>query len=145
MLSFRGFVRWLSERQEEEAEEEEPPTLERGDNFVRLLTIHRAKGLEFPVVILTDLAHKGGGREDFIIDRSGERIAIKAGDQKSHFWTRNYEELSHWAEKRGEAEEGRPLYVGMTRARDFLVLPVFWVKEKKDGKKDITGSRFLKY
>ena len=145
MLSFRGFVRWLSERQEEEAEEEEPPTLERGDNFVRLLTIHRAKGLEFPVVILADLAHKSGGREDFIIDRSGERIAIKAGDQKSNFWTRNYEELSQWEEKRGEAEEGRLLYVGMTRARDFLVLPVFWVKEKKDGKKDIPGSSFLKY
>jgi ATP-dependent exoDNAse (exonuclease V) beta subunit len=33
----------------------------------------------------------------------------------------------------------------MTRARDFLVLPVFWVKEKKDGKKDISGSSFLKY
>lgn len=145
MLSFRGFVRWLSERQEEEAEEEEPPTLERGDDFVRLLTIHRAKGLEFPVVILADLAHKDGGREDFIIDRSGERIAIKIGDQKSRFWTRNYEELRQWEEKRGEAEERRLLYVGMTRARDFLVLPVFWVKEKKDGKKDIPKSSFLNY
>jgi ATP-dependent helicase/nuclease subunit A len=145
MLSFRGFVRWLSERQEEEAEEEEPPTLERGDNFVRLLTIHRAKGLEFPVVILVDLAREGGGLEDFIIDRSGERIAIKIGDKKSRFWTRNYEELSQWEEKRGEAEERRLLYVGMTRARDFLVLPVFWVKEKKDGKKDIPDSSFLNY
>ncbi|OGQ05521.1 MAG: hypothetical protein A2026_14905 [Deltaproteobacteria bacterium RBG_19FT_COMBO_46_12] len=145
MLSFRGFVRWLSERQEEEAEEEEPSTLERGDNFVRLLTIHRAKGLEFPMVILTDLAHKGGGREDFIMDRNGERIAIKVGDQKSCFWTRNYQELSQWEEKRGEAEERRLLYVGMTRARDFLVLPVFWVKEKKAGKKDIPEGSFLKY
>jgi ATP-dependent exoDNAse (exonuclease V) beta subunit len=145
MLSFRGFVRWFSERQEEEAEEEEPPTLERGDNFVRLLTIHRAKGLEFPIVILVDLAREGGGREDFIIDRNGERIAIKIGDQKSRFWTRNYEELSQWEEKRGEAEERRLLYVGMTRARDFLVLPVFWVKEKKDGKKDIPRSSFLNY
>jgi len=145
MLSFRGFVRWLSERQEEEAEEEEPPTLERGDNFVRLLTIHRAKGLEFPVVILTDLAHQAGGREDFIIDRNGERIAVKVGDQKSHFWTRNYEELRQWEEKRGEAEERRLLYVGMTRARDFLVLPVFWVKEKKGGKKEVPESSFLNY
>jgi phosphate transport system ATP-binding protein len=45
-LSFRGFARWLAERQEEEAEEEEPPTLERGDEFVKLMTIHRAKGSE---------------------------------------------------------------------------------------------------
>jgi len=145
MLSFRGFVHWLSERREEEAEEEEPPTLERGDNFVRLLTIHRAKGLEFPVVILADLAYKAGGREDFIIDRNGERIAIKVGPKDSGFQTANYEELSQWEEKRGEAEERRLLYVGMTRARDFLVLPVFWVKEKKDGKKEVPDSSFLNY
>lgn len=144
MLSFRGFVHWLSERREEEAEEEEPPTLERGDNFVRLLTIYRAKGLEFPVVILADLAHKGGRREDFIIDRNGERIAIKVGDQKNRFWTRNYEEMSEWEEKRGEAEERRVLYVGMTRARDFLVLPVDWVKEKK-GEKEVSKESYLGY
>jgi ATP-dependent helicase/nuclease subunit A len=144
MLSFRGFVHWLSERREEGAEEGEPPTLERGDNFVRLLTIHKAKGLEFPVVILADLAHKASGREDFIIDRGGERIAIKVGDKKSRFWTRNYEAMSEWEEKRGEAEERRLLYVGMTRARDFLVLPVDWVKEK-NGEKQIPEESFLGY
>ncbi len=144
MLSFRGFVHWLSERREEEAEEEEPPTLERGDNFVRLLTIYRAKGLEFPVVILADLAHKASGREDFIIDRNGERIAIKVGDKKNRFWTRNYEEMSEWEEKRGEAEERRVLYVGMTRARDFLVLPINWVKEKK-GEKQVPEESYLGY
>jgi ATP-dependent exoDNAse (exonuclease V) beta subunit len=144
MLSFRGFVRWLSEREEEEADEEEPPTVERGDNFVRLLTIHRAKGLEFPVVILADLGHKAGGREDFIIDRKGQRIAIKVGAKDRGFQTRNYEELSDWEGKRGEAEERRLLYVGMTRARDFLVLPVYWVKEKKEEKEVPEGS-FLGY
>ncbi|MGQ9646273.1 MAG: UvrD-helicase domain-containing protein [Thermodesulfobacteriota bacterium] len=144
MLSFRGFVHWLSEREEEEVEEEEPPTLERGDNFVRLLTIYRAKGLEFPMVILADLAHKGGKREDFIIDRNGERIAIKVGDKKNRFWTRNYEEMSEWEKKRGEAEERRVLYVGMTRARDFLVLPVYWVKEKK-GEKEVPKESYLGY
>jgi ATP-dependent exoDNAse (exonuclease V) beta subunit len=144
MLSFRGFVHWLSERREEEAEEEEPPTLERGDNFVRLLTIYRAKGLEFPVVILADLAHKAGGREDFIIDRSGERIAIKVGPKDSGFQTANYEKMSQWEEKRGEAEERRVLYVGMTRARDFLVLPINWVKEKK-GEKQVPEVSFLSY
>ncbi len=142
MLSFRGFVRWLSERQEEEAEEEEPPTLERGDNFVRLLTIHRAKGLEFPMVILADLGRKENLRENLIIDRSGERVGIKAGDEKSRFWTRNFKELNKWEEKRAKAEERRLLYVGMTRARDFLVLPVFWVK-KEDGRMSIPKSSFL--
>jgi ATP-dependent helicase/nuclease subunit A len=144
ILSFRGFVRWLSEREEEEADEEEPPTLERGDDFVRILTIHRAKGLEFPVVILADLGHKGGGREDFILDRNGKRIAIKVGAKDRGFQTRNYEELAEWEEKRGEAEERRLLYVGMTRARDFLVLPVYWTKEKK-GEKEVPEGSFLGY
>ncbi len=145
VLSFRGFVRWLSERQDEEAEEEEPPTLEGGDNFVRLMSIHRAKGLEFPLVILTDLSHQGGGRVDVIIDRREERIALKVGGQESPFCTRDYEEMSQWEKRRGEAEERRLLYVAMTRARDFLVLPVFWVKRKKDGEKDIPNRSFLKY
>jgi ATP-dependent helicase/nuclease subunit A len=144
VLSFRGFVRWLSEREEEEADEEEPPTLERGDDFVRILTIHRAKGLEFPVVILADPGHGGGGREDFILDRNGERIAIKVGAKDRGFQTRNYEELAEWEEKRGEAEERRLLYVGMTRARDFLVLPVYWTKEKK-GEKEVPEGSFLSY
>ena len=89
---------------------------------------------------------KAGGREDFIIDRNGERIAIKVGDKKSRFWTRNYEELSQWEEKRGEAEERRLLYVGMTRARDFLVLPVLLGEgEKRTEKKDTPKSSFLEY
>ncbi len=141
IFSFKTFVRWLSERREEGAEEEEPPTLERGDNFVRLLTIHRAKGLEFPMVILTDLAHTGKVEpEEFIIDRSGGRIAIKVGERENRLWTQNYEEMSQWEERRGDAEERRLLYVGMTRARDFLVLPIYWVEEKGGEKKIQKGS-----
>ncbi|NWG02420.1 MAG: UvrD-helicase domain-containing protein, partial [Syntrophaceae bacterium] len=143
-LSFRGFVRWLAERQEEEAEEEEPPTLERGDEFVKLMTIHRAKGLEFPVVILADLAHQGKKGRDFIVDRKGHRIAIKVGGQDDQFWTRNFEDLSKWEEIRGEAEERRLLYVAMTRARDFSVLPLYWVKDK-NGEPQIPEMSFLKY
>ena len=142
MLSFRGFVRWLSERQEEEAEEEEPPTVERGDNFVRLLSIHKAKGLEFPVVILADLAHKPVGRENFIIDRKGQRIAVKVGRKQDWLRTRNFEAMNEWEEMRGKAEEKRLLYVGMTRARDFLILPVYWVKEK-NGEKEVPEGSFL--
>ncbi len=143
-LSFRGFVRWLAERQEEEAEEEESPTLERGDDFVKLMTIHKAKGLEFPVVILADLDHEGKKGRDFIVDRKGQRIAIKVGRREDKFWTRNFKDLSKWEEIRGEAEEKRLLYVAMTRAREFLVLPLYWVKEK-NGEAQVSEGSFLKY
>lgn len=143
-LSFRGFVRWLAERQDEEAEEEEPPTLERGDDFVKLMTIHRAKGLEFPVVILTDMAYEGNKGREFIVDRKGERVAIKVGSKGEKFWTRNYEELSEWEKIRGDAEEKRLLYVAMTRARDFSVLPLYWAKEK-NGEPYVEEESFLRY
>jgi len=52
--------------------------------------------------------------------------------------------MNQWEEKRGEAEERRLLYVGMTRARDFLVLPINWVKEKK-GEKQVPVDSFLGY
>lgn len=145
LVSFRAFVRWLSERQEEEDEDQEPPALDRGDDFVRLLTFHKAKGLEFPVVILTDLAHKGNDREDLIIDRNGGRIGIKMGSGKHLLQTLNFEELKRWEEQRREAEERRLLYVAMTRARDFLVLPVFWVKDKKGGGMEIPSKSFMAY
>lgn len=145
LIHFRGFVRWLSERQEEEDEEEEPTALERGDDFVHLLTFHKAKGLEFPVVILTDLGHKGSDRANLIIDRNGGRIGIKIGSGKHPLQTLNFEELKKWEEQRREAEERRLLYVAMTRARDFLVLPVFWVKDKKGGAKEIPSESFLGY
>ncbi len=144
MLSFRGFVRWLAERQDEEAEEEEPPTFERGDDFVKLMTIHRAKGLEFPVVILADMAYKGNKGREFIVDRKGEKIGFKVGSKGLDLRTRNYEDLSEWEKRRSEEEAKRLLYVAMTRARDFVVLPLYWAKEK-NGKPNIEEGSFLSY
>ena len=52
-LSFRGFVEHL--RQEADAGRAgEAPILEDGSDGVRIMTVHRAKGLEFPIVILAD-------------------------------------------------------------------------------------------
>ena len=53
-ISFRGFVEEL-EVQAEKAESAEAPVLEEGAEGVRLMTVHSAKGLEFPIVILADM------------------------------------------------------------------------------------------
>ncbi len=53
-ISFRGFVEEL-EAQAEKAESAEAPVLEEGAEGVRLMTVHSAKGLEFPIVILADM------------------------------------------------------------------------------------------
>ena len=52
-ISFRGFIDEL--RAAAESEGAEAPILEESSDGVRLMTVHKAKGLEFPVVILADL------------------------------------------------------------------------------------------
>ena len=52
--SLRPFVRWLSERSATDLPEAESATSEAADNVVRVLTMHQAKGLEFPIVILAE-------------------------------------------------------------------------------------------
>jgi ATP-dependent exoDNAse (exonuclease V) beta subunit len=124
--TFRGFVRWLEERHDEEADEAEAATVEAGDNFVRVLTVHKAKGLEFPVVFLADLAGSKSEREPFIVDRRHRDIAMMLGGKDDGIQTMNYTELKDYELRRSEAEERRLLYVAMTRPRDLLVLPVYW-------------------
>lgn len=128
VLTFRAFVRWLAERKDEEAEEAEAVTVESKDDFVRLMTIHKAKGLEFPMVILTDLAGRGRKGETFIVDRRDEEIAIRLGSKDAGIQTTNFDRLSDYEDLRREAEERRMLYVAMTRARDLLVIPVYFTK-----------------
>jgi ATP-dependent helicase/nuclease subunit A len=138
VYTLRGFVGWLSEREEEQAEEAEAVTVEAGDDFVRLLTVHKAKGLEFPVVILTDLAKTPRHQaERFILDRTDRAIGVLAGAKSGGVRTANYEALSEFEDKRSQAEEQRLLYVAMTRARDFLVIPAYWMSDReatKEGK-----------
>ena len=54
-ISFRGFIDELRE-QAEDGQAGEAPILEEGSDGVRIMTVHKAKGLEFPVVILADLS-----------------------------------------------------------------------------------------
>ena len=56
-LSFRGFVDELR-LAAENAQAAEAPILEEGSDGVRMMTVHKAKGLEFPVVVLADLTCK---------------------------------------------------------------------------------------
>ena len=71
-ISFRGFIEELRE-QAEDGQAGEAPILEEGSDGVRLMTVHKAKGLEFPVVILADIYGKAAavGREP--VSGSGER------------------------------------------------------------------------
>src|SRR3954471_1015920 len=119
-LSFRGFVDEMR-RAAERAHAAEAPILEEGSDGVRLMTVHKAKGLEFPIVILADLTCKLARAEaGRWLDPEHHRCALKIGG-----WS-PIDLLLHDAEEaaRDRAESERLAYVAATRARDVLVIPV---------------------
>ena len=71
-LSFRGFVDELRDAADR-APTPEAPILEEGTDGVRLMTVHKAKGLEFPVVILADIGCKLQSRRRAAPSRRGAR------------------------------------------------------------------------
>jgi ATP-dependent exoDNAse (exonuclease V) beta subunit len=90
---------------------------------VRLMTIHAAKGLEFPVVCLADLGRQPNTKTpDLLVDgeRTGLRLVRLDGAGSSP--ALDYEQLCGERRAREAEEEDRILYVAMTRARERLLL-----------------------
>ncbi len=123
--ALRPFVRWLSQRGLRSLPESESPTTEADDDAVRMLTIHQAKGLEFPVVILPKLQDQPGFGADFIVDRPNQRLEFRLGDPRAPFRTSGYAAALRRDAAYTDAEARRMLYVAATRARDWLFLPSF--------------------
>lgn len=122
------FIDFITDLREHSARLADPPAAGDTSGAVKCMTVHAAKGLEFPVVILPDLfrkPHTIGG--NWIFSRK-EGIAFKIKDPLHPFGERResdrYKTLRD-AERAGdEAESKRLLYVAMTRAMDMLVLPI---------------------
>ena len=115
------------------AETAESPVGEPGD-FVRLMTVHKAKGLEFPVVILASMAFKPRALDRVpLLDRGARRLECSLvstaleparGADKSRFESAGYEACFKLETDAQEHERRRVLYVAATRAADQLVIPV---------------------
>ena len=118
-ISFRGFVEELA-AQAEKAEATEAPVLEEDSDGVRLMTVHGAKGLEFPVVILADLTANIAARDpDQFVDAEKKLCATRL--LRCAPWELLDNEGSESFRER--AEGVRVAYVAATRARDLLVVP----------------------
>src|SRR5450830_928063 len=132
-----AFLRWAVEAGDA-AGEGESQVDDEGD-VVHLLTIHKAKGLEFPIVVLVGGALGGGGRGgEPIVDRAARRLAIKlkaelSGAAARDLEPRAYTDLNSNEKKMSGSEARRLLYVAATRARDRLVVSCFGKLTTKDG------------
>ncbi|HYA36083.1 MAG TPA: UvrD-helicase domain-containing protein [Candidatus Binataceae bacterium] len=117
--SFRGFVDELEERAERD-EAGEVPVVEEGTAGVRIMTVHRAKGLEFPVVILADINCKATReRPSRFVDPTTRLSALELAGCAPIELAEHAEEET----RRDREEAVRVLYVAATRARDLVVVP----------------------
>jgi ATP-dependent helicase/nuclease subunit A len=117
------FTRRIQDSVSEQTIEDLAATHPESSNVVRLMTIHQAKGLEFPVVILADMERKNRGSfSDAVYHRNFGPILVPpkfGADEPRHPAI----EMHRYVEDREDDEESlRILYVALTRAADHLIL-----------------------
>jgi len=145
-FTFHDFVAYLRRLVEEEPREPQAQILGENENVVRLMTVHQAKGLEFPIVIIADL-WRGAPRTN-----ATPLISPDAGLVLCDTIGAGYEEVPHRAlttlryslNDQEKAESARILYVAITRARDRLILSAVG-KPAKGSKAGSWGDALSKF
>ena len=126
---FRGLFRFLRFVESLRDSNQDMPlanVVSEADNVVRLMTIHKSKGLEFPVVFLSGV-QKGFNmmdlRSELLIDKNAG-LGLKGyfPDIRVSFPTMPWFYIKDVKEAALKAEEERILYVALTRARDKLIM-----------------------
>lgn len=127
VITLREFTRWLERQSEENARMPERVSQGAPAGAVRIMTIHGAKGLEFPIVILAS-ATGGSNNRDSVQVRtrkapSGEaHLEVQLGRKDLELATAGAVEAMEQEATDGALEDVRLMYVAATRARDHLLV-----------------------
>lgn len=96
------------------------------DNVVKIMTVHKSKGLEFPFVLLASCGGRMAGgkhRSRMVFHKElGASLCLTEPKRAAYTKTASYKLICAQQDKEELAEEIRVLYVAATRARDFLVI-----------------------
>ncbi|MGY1709118.1 UvrD-helicase domain-containing protein [Geodermatophilus sp. SYSU D00758] len=116
----RAYLAWAAQQGEETSRVVEASLPETDASAVRVMTIHAAKGLEFPIVVMSGMT--AGPR-----NQSGVRVLWPAGggyevSLRKGVTTGDFEVAAPIDEQMDDRERRRLLYVAATRARDHLVV-----------------------
>jgi ATP-dependent helicase/nuclease subunit A len=146
--AFSQVVDLLATMDEEGLAESESRLMEERSNAVRILSIHKSKGLDFPIVFVANLGLKKRTQyKSLLADFHRKKIfGISLGSRESGLQTPGWKELTEEERKRENAELLRLLYVALTRARDHLILCAHtqkWKVIEDTGQwiPDMTGTR----
>ncbi len=113
-------------RQMKQKSRDRSASLGMSENVVRIMTMHKSKGLQFPIVFLPDLASNFSGKRSSPNLRMDAQtgLALMQIDPKRRVKTEGFGIHALKTKKNREelSEEARLLYVGMTRAKEKLIL-----------------------
>ncbi len=124
------FVAWLRELNRRGLE---PPAAAGGD-AVRIMSIHKSKGLEFPVVFLADCAHqwnRSGGGQVLCHSELGLGMRMTDADRGVSWPTLPWRAIEKRTKTEELSEQERVLYVAMTRARERLIMTCVQTKAEE--------------
>lgn len=121
-ITLNRYISALDKAIETVPEEGESPLADETFNAVRIFSIHKSKGLEFPVIILPNLHGDIKKAKDLNSSMFFDWRANKFGFCNKNICNSNFIELDEAREDRLDAEDRRVLYVAMTRAREKLIL-----------------------
>jgi ATP-dependent helicase/nuclease subunit A len=134
-MSLRAFIRWLESRADGRILDNEAAALDAEDeDAVRITTVHGAKGLEYPIVLLAGLSWypQDNRAPVYAVDRFSGEVAVCIGtkSRNSRFMLGDVERLAGLESQHTLAEAARVLYVAATRARDHLVVSLYQGKQQ---------------
>lgn len=112
------FASWLENKRRLRTQKGDAAVLSDSADAVRITTIHQAKGLEWPVVVLYAKSSTGYRRNDLLIDGDGGVLVPCPRNIKVSC----YHAIAAQKEEQEKAEDRRLLYVGMTRAKRRLCI-----------------------
>jgi len=123
LYALGDYIEYVTDFMQGEMRMEQAPIEAPGGDTVRLMTIHKAKGLEFPVVAVPDLAYgpRGSRSPYFIHPVTG--LAVRMRDEEGERAKSGAMALAAYDDAAAQRDETwRLFYVALTRARDYLVL-----------------------
>lgn len=124
-ISLKTFIDRITTRIEEAREEGESPLSDETLDVIKILTIHKSKGLEFPVVFLANLHGEVRNEETLgsaVFDWSTSATGIVLGRGNQQVRNLSSIVIEKKLNDRSWEEEKRVLYVAMTRAKERLIL-----------------------